>query len=242
MRKLKVISPLLIENLNHTELLREAIEDQGHDLCFITDSKKILAVEETHADLILLEPSLFHWQWLEVLLKLRQDHPEIPLILYSAGATAENGFVALTEDQSIFLINDVECLADNLKHILAGLSAPKKKILFVDDDENTLKSYRRMLRKSKWHILLASSGEDALKQIRKDTVDLLVTDIKMPNMHGIELISEIRKTHRGLPIIVSSGYAGLRDDDSLKFHKIAAFVEKPIDPEALQDTLLKLLQ
>ncbi len=198
-------------------------------------------MEETHPDLILLEPSLFHWQWLEVLIKLKQDHPEIPVILYSSAATAENGFVTLTEDESIFLVNDAECLADNFKHILARLSTPKKKILFVDDDENTLKSYRRILRKSDWHILLASSGENALEQIRAGAIDLVITDIKMPNMHGVELISEIRKTNRDLPIIVSSGYGGMREDDSLKFHEIAAFVEKPIDPDALLNTISTLL-
>ena len=241
MRKLKIISPLLIENRNQTELLQKIFEENGHDLCFVTDTEKILSVEETHPDLILLEPSLYHWHWLGLLIKLRKDHAEIPVILYSSAATVENGFANLTVDEAIFLVNDAECLADNLKQILAKLKTPKKKILFVDDDENTLKSYRRLLRKSNWHVLLASSGENALEQIRTGSIDLVITDIKMPNMHGITLISEIRKTNRDLPIIVSSGYLGMKEDSSLKFHEIAGFIEKPIDCEVLEKTIDTLL-
>ena len=242
MRKLKIVSPLLVENRNHTELLREIIEDRGHELVFLPDPLKITAVAEIQPDLVFLEPSLFHWQWLTVLLTLRQNHPEMPVILYSSGLTAENGFAPLNDAEVIYLSNDADCLAANFQRVVDGLITAKKKILFVDDDENILKSYRRMLRNSNWHILLASSGASALEQIRNDTVDLVVTDIKMPSMHGVELITRIRKTRDDLPIVVSSGYRGMREDASLKFHQIAAFIEKPIDPDDLQRTLLMLLK
>ena len=119
---------------------------------------------------------------------------------------------------------------------------PKKKVLLVDDDENVLKSHRRMLRKKPWHIFLAQSGIEALGIINNEHIDLVVTDIKMPEMHGVTLISEIRKINKALPIVVSSAYPGMKDDDELKFQGMTAFVEKPADSEILQNTISSLLQ
>ena len=172
----------------------------------------------------------------------KQDFPEIPIILFSTMATVESGFCSLSNDSMIFLANDVKVMQDNLERILITKVVSKKKVLLVDDDVNGLKSYRRMLRKNPWHIFLAQSGSEALGVLQKEDIDLVVTDIKMPEMHGVELISEIRKGSKTIPIIVISAYPGMKDEDELNFHDIAGFVEKPIDFEALQNTINSLLK
>ncbi len=91
-------------------------------------------------------------------------------------------------------------------------------------------------------LLLAQSGVEALGILQKEDIDLVVTDIKMPEMYGVELISEIRKESKTIPIIVMSAYSGMKEDDELQFHKIAGFVEKPIDIEILQNTIITVLQ
>ncbi len=241
-KTVKIISPLFVENQDQTELLKKAFKKFGHEITFVVDTKEILDENKYHPDVILLEPSLFHWEWLEVLTGLKRDFPEIPVILYSTMATAEKGFCSISNDSKVFVANDVRILTDNLERILTTIVIPKKKVLLIDDDVNGLKSYRRMLRKNPWHIFLAQSGIEALGVLQKEDVDLVVTDIKMPEMHGVELISEIRKGSKTIPIIVISAYPGMEDDDELKFHGIAGFVEKPIDFEVLQNTISTLLQ
>ena len=64
---------------------------------------------------------------------------------------------------------------------------------------------------------------------------------KMSTMHGIELINKVREKDREIPVIVCSGYKGLKGDQELKFHKIAAFIDKPIDVDVLINRIKDLL-
>ena len=242
MEQFKIVCPILVENNDQVELLQKAFNKFGHSITFVPDTKEILDMSKYHPDVILLEPSLFHWEWLEVLIGFSRDFPKTPVILYSTMATAEDGFCQLSKDLKIFLANDIKILSDKLEQILTKKVIPKKKILLVDDDINDLKSYRRVLRKNPWHLLLAQNGIEALGKLQKEDIDLVVTDIKMPEMHGVELISEIRKVSKTIPIIVMSAYPGMKDDDELNFHEIAGFIEKPIDFEVLQNTISILLQ
>jgi DNA-binding NtrC family response regulator len=116
----------------------------------------------------------------------------------------------------------------------------EKNILFIDDNTNILNSYSRALRKNPWKLFFAASGPDALGLLQKHSMDVVVTDIKMPEMHGIELISKIRKKFKTIPIIVISGYPRIKDDPELKFHAVTAFLEKPVDVDVLQKTLVSL--
>ena len=118
----------------------------------------------------------------------------------------------------------------------------ERNILFIDDNTNILNSYSRALRKNPWKLFFAQSGPDALDLLQKNSMDVVVTDIKMPEMHGIELISKIRKRFKNLPIIVISGYPRIKDDPELKFHAVTSFLEKPVDVQILQNTLASLLK
>jgi CheY-like chemotaxis protein len=71
---------------------------------------------------------------------------------------------------------------------------------------------------------------------------LIVTDIKMPEMHGMELISKIRSKNKDIPIVVSSGYPGMKEDVDLKYHGIVAFISKPIDDSKLYSELARILE
>ncbi len=242
MEQLKIVCPILVENNDQVELLQKVFNKIGHNITFVPDTKEILDMSKYHPDVILLEPSLFHWEWLEVLIGFTRDFPETPVILYSTMATAENGFCPVSKDSKIFLANDIKILSGNLERVLTTKVIPKKKVLLVDDDMNGLKSYRRVLRKNPWHLFLAQSGIEALDILQKKDIDLVVTDIKMPEMHGVELISEIRKGSKTIPIIVMSAYPGMKGDDELQFHGIAGFIEKPVDLEVLQNTISTVLQ
>jgi CheY-like chemotaxis protein len=102
-------------------------------------------------------------------------------------------------------------------------------VLFVDDEENVLKSYIRMFLNEPIKIYLADSGIDALKLFSSKDLDLIITDIKMPDIHGLDLIEEIRKKDPSIPIIVYSAYNKLIDDSVIKNLNIETFYSKPDD-------------
>jgi len=246
MEKPRIVFHILIESRYELGLIEQTLRGIDYDASFVVDTKETLKISEDDIDIIILEPSVSRWAWLDLIIKLTYEYPDLPVILYSREITVENDFQPLSEEAHIFLVSDVIVLKDKLGGIIESIirkkGAATKSILFVDDEPNVLNSYRRVLRKSPWKIFTASSGENALKILIKEHIDLIVTDIKMPQIHGIELISKIRENHKKVPILVCSAYHGMKDDHSLQFHKVADFLEKPVDPAVLKGKLKELLR
>ena len=106
-------------------------------------------------------------------------------------------------------------------------------LLLVDDDKNVLSGLQRMLHqvRSTWSVHHASGGREALKLIEDGTaVDIVVTDLHMPGMHGVELLREISKIEPEMIRIVLSG--NLNADDLADAASVAhQIVAKPCDPD-----------
>lgn len=84
-----------------------------------------------------------------------------------------------------------------------------KRILFVDDEANILSALRRMLRpmRDSWEMVFIDSGDKALEILKKSTVDVIVSDMKMPTMDGAAFLSACRKIQPEALRIILSGYA-----------------------------------
>jgi len=79
-------------------------------------------------------------------------------------------------------------------------------ILLVDDNPHGLVARRTVLEELGYSIRTATNGEEALQQLSQHQVDLVITDFRMPNMDGVELISQIRKQRADMPVILLSGF------------------------------------
>ena len=78
-------------------------------------------------------------------------------------------------------------------------------IIIIEDDELTRELYREVLKADGHTILEANDGSEGLKLFEKNDVDLIITDLLMPNVDGMEVIITIRKSQPDLPIIAVSG-------------------------------------
>jgi len=79
-------------------------------------------------------------------------------------------------------------------------------ILLVDDNPHGLIARRTVLEELGYVIHTGASGEEALKLLESRRMDLVITDLRMPNMDGIELIQRMRQRQEGLPVILLSGF------------------------------------
>ena len=108
------------------------------------------------------------------------------------------------------------------------------RILVVDDDNGPRQALRMLLKESH-DIRLASSVDEALSVIEHEPVDLVITDIRMPERSGIDLLRIIREMYPSTQVIILTGYAEL--DTAVKAIEYGAFayLEKPFDSETLLD-------
>ncbi len=84
--------------------------------------------------------------------------------------------------------------------------AKKKTVLFVDDDEEILRSLERGLLDESYHKLFATSGKEALENLKRNKVHVIVTDMLMPEMSGLELLRIVRKKYPNITGMILTGY------------------------------------
>ena len=87
-----------------------------------------------------------------------------------------------------------------------------KKILVVEDDESQQLLYHDELAEAGYEVILASNGKEALKRLDKARPNLVILDIVMPMMDGMEALGRIIRKYRDLPIILNTAYPSYKDD------------------------------
>jgi HD-like signal output (HDOD) protein len=118
---------------------------------------------------------------------------------------------------------------------VVGGEAPPRQILFVDDDESVLEGLRRVLRadRRRWQMRFAASGADALELLSAQPADVVVSDLRMPVMDGVQLLRKVREAWPRTARVVLSGYADL--GAAARASSVAhQYLSKPCDPEALR--------
>ncbi|HOF73616.1 MAG: response regulator [Pseudomonadota bacterium] len=119
----------------------------------------------------------------------------------------------------------------------------KKIVMAIDDDENILSfmqsAFEGLGLNRHCSLKTYSNGLEAVLQIGEEKPDLILLDIVMPNLNGLELAEKIRKMHRDIKIIILTGYPEyLTEDERGKF---LDYMTKPIDLRKLHETILKAL-
>lgn len=110
-------------------------------------------------------------------------------------------------------------------------------VLVVDDDHDVLAANARFLRISGIDTLVADTADSALKRLEEQSVDVIVTDLRMPECDGLEFARKARSFRPLTPIVFFSGFATVPDVVSAMRLGAVDFLEKPIEPEDLLHTL-----
>ena len=107
------------------------------------------------------------------------------------------------------------------------------KLLLVDDEPDILRVLSMSLRADGYDVKTASSGEDALSVFSNEKPDIVITDIKMPGMNGIEVLREVKKIDEEIEVIIITGHGDI--DAAIEALKYGAsdFINKPVRDEAL---------
>jgi len=110
----------------------------------------------------------------------------------------------------------------------------KKRILLVDDEELVIRSIGKLLQKQGHDVRLASSGEEAISVVQSENIDLIVLDVRMPKMNGIDAVIAIRQFQKkvgrkAIPEILITGYADENLMKEAEALKVADCLYKPFD-------------
>ena len=115
-------------------------------------------------------------------------------------------------------------------------------ILIVDDEKNYLVVLEALLGAEGYEIVTANDGKAALATVREADLDLVITDMKMPGMSGMELLAECRKIKPELPVIMMTAFGTIEMAvEAMKKHAYD-YIQKPFENEQLKQTIKKALE
>ncbi|HED10145.1 MAG TPA: sigma-54-dependent Fis family transcriptional regulator [Caldithrix abyssi] len=113
-------------------------------------------------------------------------------------------------------------------------------ILIVDDEEAQRLALKSFLGRRAYKVFLAANGDEALKIVRNETIDIVMTDFRMPGMSGLELLRAIKDVQPGIDVILMTAYGSV--DDAVDIMKAGAYdyLTKPVDLDELESLLKRV--
>lgn len=114
-------------------------------------------------------------------------------------------------------------------------------ILIVDDEQDFCWILGKILQEERYKVSSASSGEEAIDKVKKGNVDLIILDVMLPGIDGIETYQRIRKMDPELPVIMITGYESM--DITMKAMKLGAvdYITKPFNNQYMINLIKRAL-
>ncbi|MFB3004316.1 two-component system response regulator GlrR [Klebsiella pneumoniae] len=116
------------------------------------------------------------------------------------------------------------------------------RLLLVDDDPGLLKLLGMRLVSEGYSVVTAESGPEALRVLGRQKVDLVISDLRMDEMDGLQLFSEIQKGHPGMPVIILTAHGSIPDAVAATQQGVFSFLTKPVDKDALYKAIDEALE
>ncbi|STU63436.1 two-component system response regulator GlrR [Klebsiella pneumoniae] len=116
------------------------------------------------------------------------------------------------------------------------------RLLLVDDDPGLLKLLGMRLVSEGYSVVTAESGPEALCVLGREKVDLVISDLRMDEMDGLQLFSEIQKGHPGMPVIILTAHGSIPDAVAATQQGVFSFLTKPVDKDALYKAIDEALE
>jgi D-arabinose 5-phosphate isomerase GutQ/DNA-binding NarL/FixJ family response regulator len=205
-------------------------------------------LEQGHISLLVTDLQMSKGDGPALLSYLNDKHPDIPCIVLTDQATPEiKG--RFSNDINHFIIKpfDLKELAETM---IAGLYRSGEgyslteimdRVLIVDDDELFLDIIKQGMQnyKSQFQVLTASDGDEAIEVLKREYISVLVTDLVMPKLDGLELLAHMTRSHPATPCIVMTGYGSPAIKKRADRGEILSYIEKPFDSNELAGAIIK---
>jgi PAS domain S-box-containing protein len=249
----KAIGPKILvvdDDEDILQLLRHQLEAEGYQVLAAARGEDALELARSERPaLITLDILLVDTDGFQVLEKLKKDPAtyDIPVIVVSVVPDAETRGLALGAASYIGKPFEEHQVLSRVREVLSSLGIGENgqlnHVLVVDDDRHIVEWLKEALSNSGYVVRGAYNGQEALALAREDSPDLILLDLKMPDMDGYEVIRNLRREQatRNIPVIIITGYT-FGDDDHVKIVGMGVehMLTKPFSIESLVEEIKRV--
>ena len=229
---------LVVEDQDDVRGLTVAVlEDCGYRVLSASHGQMALEVSEQHKSpihLLITDAIMPGMSGRQLADRLRRTRP-FTKVLFMSGYTDNAAAYRFEVDSGNGFLQkpfDPDSLAAKVRETL-GPPQSAARILVVDDEEGVRNLLRHLLIDAGHEVLEAVNGKEATEKMRSEAIDMMITDLVMPEREGIETIMELHRTRPELGIIAMSGAFGGQFLRAARLFGARATLSKPIDPDVL---------
>ena len=115
-------------------------------------------------------------------------------------------------------------------------------VLIVDDEPSVRQTLSEWMRKKNFHVFEAEGGRQAMEMIQRDDPDIVISDVVMPGMDGIQLLKEAKAVKADIPFLMISGYPSRSTAVDIMKYGASDYLPKPFTPEELVNRVSRTLR
>jgi DNA-binding NtrC family response regulator len=225
---------------NLTDLLVDTLVVIGYEAYAAESAKTALEVlRKERIDLVISDINMPEISGIELLEEIKKAHRHLPVMLITGIGSDSIRSRAYSSGADSFLAKPfrIGTIESEIGRMLSGIK--RTRILIVDDNQDFLSSLTQRLEDADNIVYPFASVSGATSFLESHTVDLVITDLKMPDGDGISLFNDLHKRYPDLPVIMVSAYA--TDDilEKIKKSGISKFLSKPLNFKEIETVVAK---
>jgi len=235
MKPLKIF--IVDDNQDFAESLADILRLDGHQVELAFDGES--AIEKFHQqpfDITFMDVKLPGMNGLESFLELRKINPQAKVVMMT-GYSVEQLLNQAIENGALGVLHKPLDMSKLLT--LLDKVKPNGIILVADDDQDFIDSLRSVLITHGYKVVVAHTGQEAVDLVLANNIVILILDLKLPVLSGLEVYLTLKKHNRVLPTIIVTGYAVEEAGhiNTLRAMSVASCLIKPFDPQKLLEII-----
>jgi len=221
------------------ESLSIALEGSGCEVEIAYSGEEAIKIfREKDFDIAFMDVKLPGKNGVESFLEIKKMKPGIKVVMMT-GYSVEQFLVQALENGAWGILHkpiDMNKLLEMLRDV------GEQGILVVDDDPDFVASTHDFLSSCGYRVFVASNGEEAIRRIHSNSIDVLILDLRMPILNGLETCLQLKKEGLPVPIIIVTAFSEEEKSsiDALSLMPVSGLLKKPFDPNDLIDAINRL--
>jgi len=236
---------LVDDNEDFLDSTRDVLEGEGYEVVTANNFEDALRLSQRDPyDVVLMDIKMPRMNGVESFIKMKTDRPQIRVILFTAYSV--NELVRKAEEEgAVAILNKPLDLKQLLNIVeLAIKQGIQDCILVADDDVEFCDSLVDLLEGAGYRVAVVSAGKDAISMAREEVFDVLLLDMKLPDLNGLETYRAVRQLQPSILTIIVSGYVEEMRELILQCLSESAYtcLRKPLDMKRLLEMLHEIYE
>ncbi|MFP4362227.1 MAG: response regulator [Spirochaetia bacterium] len=230
------------DNIDLAETLADILEINGYNADVAPSGEEAIEMaQNAHYDLIFMDVKLPGKNGVDSFLEIQKHVPECKVVMMT-GYKVEQLLEQAMEHGALEVLRkpfETEVLFSVIKSI-----CPNGYILLVEDDVSCADSLKDLLEEQGYQVEIAQTGYDAVQHVVENGAELLILDVRIPELNGLEVYLKLKSLGKLVPTIVITAYAKEESETLTKFKEmeVAGVLAKPFAPEEIIDLIGKTIQ